>query len=85
MNTSSFNYSNSETKQMGGKKIVRTVSIKNGKGYKSLTKYKGNKKVGSIKKHINKDHIQLIKGRKFIPGLFSDLIVREKTRKNRKK
>ena len=84
MNTSSFNYSNSETKQMGGKKIVRTVSIKNGKGYKSLTKYKGNKKVGSIKKHINKGHIQLIKGRKFIPGLFSDLRIREKTRKNRK-
>ena len=84
MNTSHFNYSNSETKQMGGTKVVRTVKIRNGKGYKSLVKYKGNKKISSIKKHIHKDHIHLIKSRKFIPGLFSDLIVREKTRKNKK-
>lgn len=33
-----FNYANTEIKQMGGMKIVRKVSIKRGKGYKSITK-----------------------------------------------
>jgi len=84
MSTTNFNYSNSETKQMGGTKVVRNVNIRNGKGYKSVTKYRGNKKIGTIKKHINKDHIELIKGRKFIPGLFSDLLIREKNRKTKK-
>ena len=43
MSTTNFNYSNSETKQMGGTKVVRNVNIRNGKGYKSVTKYRGNK------------------------------------------
>lgn len=45
MKTDGFNYENTETKtQFGGKKIVRKVSIKNGKGYKSVTKYHKGKK-----------------------------------------
>ena len=68
-----FNYENTESKTMlGGKKIIRKVSIKNGKGYKSVTKYMNGKKISSIKKHIHKDHIHLIRSGKFIPGLFSD-------------
>ena len=67
------NYSNVEIKNLqNGGKIVRKVSIKNGKGYKSVIKYHKGKKVGSVKKHIHKDHINLIKMGKFIPGLFSD-------------
>ena len=39
-NVNDFNYKNTEVKTMtGGSKIVRKVSIKNGKGYKSVTKY----------------------------------------------
>jgi len=33
-----FNYDNTEIKQIGGIKIVRKVSIKKGKGHKSITK-----------------------------------------------
>lgn len=72
METKSFNYENTETKQIGGVKIVRKVSVKRGKGYKSITKYKRGKKISSVKKHIHDEHIKMIKGGKFISGLFND-------------
>ena len=40
-----LNYENTEIKLQNGGKIVRKVSIKNGKGYKSITKYRRGKKV----------------------------------------
>ena len=84
MNTD-FNYKNTEVKTMtGGAKIVRKVSIKNGKGYKSVTKYNKGKKTATIKKRIHKDHVNFIKIGKFIPGLFLDLHVSvRKTRKRK--
>jgi hypothetical protein len=86
VNTESFNYENTEIKtQTGGKKIVRKVSIKNGKGYKSITKYHKGKKIGTMKKAIHKADIEMIKIGKFIPGLFLDCNCKErKTRKSRK-
>ena len=60
------------TFQHGCKKIIHKVSIKNGKGYKSVTKYNGKKKISFVKKPIHESHIKLIRSRKFIPGLFSD-------------
>jgi hypothetical protein len=76
-------YTNQEVKYLqGGGKIVRKVSIKNGKGYKSVTKYHKGKKIGTAKKPIRKDHIVLIQMGKFIPGLFSDCS--NKTRRNKK-
>ena len=69
--------------QHGGK-IVRKVTIKNGKGYKSVTKYHKGKKISTAKKPIHKDHINLIQMGKFIPGLFSDCACKKKTRRNRK-
>jgi hypothetical protein len=68
----SFNYENKETKVMKGGKIIRKVSIKKGKGFKSITKYRKGKKISTVKRPIHKSHIQLIKLRKFIPGLFFD-------------
>jgi hypothetical protein len=66
-------YENFETHKIkGGGKVVRKVSIKNGKGYKSVTKYHRGRKIGTIKKPIHKNHIQLILVRRFVPGLFSD-------------
>lgn len=66
-------YENTEViSSMTGGKIVRHVKIKNGKGYKSVTKYRGNKKIGTKKKRICKKHIDMIKKGIFIPGLFSD-------------
>ena len=87
MNTNQFNYQNTEVKAMtGGSKIVRKVSIKNGKGYKSVTKYHKGRKIYTNKKPIHNDHVGLIKVGKFIPGLFLECSHREnhKTRKNRK-
>jgi hypothetical protein len=77
-----FNYHNTEVKtQSGGKKMVRKVTIKQGKGYKSVTKYNKGRKLSSIKKPLPKHHIESIKQGKFIPGLF-DECHRNKTRKN---
>jgi len=84
MDYSNFNYHSSETKQIGGTKIVRKVSIRNGKGLKSVTKYRNGKKIGNSKKSIKKGHIRLIKSGKFIPGLFLECKCREKTLKNNK-
>lgn len=67
-----FNYDNTESVLQKGGKMVRKVSIKNGKGYKSITKYRRGKKLYTIKKPIHKEHIKLIKKGKFIPGLFRD-------------
>jgi hypothetical protein len=81
------NYENTEVKtQLGGTKIVRKVSIKNGKGYKSVTKYHKGRKITTSKKPIHKSHVNLIHMRKFIPGLFSDCTncKKGKTKKNRK-
>ena len=86
MASNNFNYENTETKtQFGGKKMVRRVSIKNGRGYKSVTKYHRGKKTSSIKKPLHKDHIFTISNGIFVPGLFMDCQSREKkgTRKNR--
>jgi hypothetical protein len=68
----SFIYKNQEIKSVNGEKIVRKVYIKNGKGFKSVTRFKKGKKIASAKKPIHMDHLNLIKGGKFIPGLFSD-------------
>jgi hypothetical protein len=81
-----FNYENTEIQKQTGGKLVRKVSIRKGKGYKSVTRYRNGRKVSTVKKPIHVDHINLIKQRKFIPGLFLDCKCREKTktRKNRK-
>ena len=78
-------YYNSETcMQSGGKKIIRQVSIKNNKGYKSVTKYHKGKRVGTAKKRLTNDEISSIKMRKFIPRLFEDCKCNRlsKTKKN---
>lgn len=80
------NYTNTEVKYIsGGGKIVRKVTIKNGKGHKSVTKYHKGKKVGTAKKPIHKPHVDMILVGTFIPGLFSDCHCNnKKTRKSRK-
>ena len=84
-----FNYHNTEVKtQSGGTKIVRKVTIKRGRGYKSITKYNKGKKTYSIRKPIHKHHIESIKRGKFINGLFDECYMERskkpvKTRKKR--
>jgi hypothetical protein len=67
-----FNYENKETVIQRGGKVIRAVSIKKGRGYKSITKYHKGKKLYTVKKPIHKNDIELIKKGKFIPGLFKD-------------
>ena len=66
----SDNYSCTQKTQSGGKKMLRKVTIKNGKGYKSVTYYKKGKRSSTIKKPLNSIEIATIKVGKFIPGLF---------------
>ena len=81
---SCFCYHGTEILQKNGIKTIRKVSVKNGKGYKSVTQYRNGKRIGTIKKRIHGGHMNLIKERKFIPGLFEDCCINHK-RKTRKK
>jgi hypothetical protein len=68
MEKHNFIYENTETKShVGGKKTVRTVSIKNGKGHKSITKYHNGKKIYTVKKPIITHHIESIRVGKIVP------------------
>ena len=86
-----YKYENVEqVKTQGGGKIVRKVSIKNGKGYKSISRYHKRKHAGTIKKNLKTAEIQMIKLGKFIPGLFNDCKscskrMNNKTRKQKRK
>jgi hypothetical protein len=84
--TTKSNYKSHEERHLpSGSKIVRKVTIKNGKGHKSVTKYHKGKKVGSAKKPIHKSHVDMILVGKFVPGLFSDCgCNNKKTRRSRK-
>ena len=72
MKNKSINYKNTEIVLQKGGKVVRNVTIKKGRGYKSITKYRNGKKIFSVKKPIHKRDIELIGKGKFIPGLFKD-------------
>ena len=74
-----FSYSNIQSKQVGGKRITHKVSIKNNKGFKSVSHFRKGKHVRTIKKPISKQHIQLIKSKNFIKGLFKDCKTCKKT------
>ena len=79
-----FSYVNTETKMYGEihgrmyggkndvKRIIRKVSIKNGKGYKSVTVKRAGKKAKTVKRRICKEEITQIRNGVFIPGLFHD-------------
>jgi len=83
-----FHFTSTQKHQHGGKKTVRHVSIKNGKGHKKVSHYRGNKLVRTIKKSLKKTDMEMIRLGKFIPGLFRDCQVSRKkgtTRRRRKK
>jgi hypothetical protein len=79
---SAFNYSNTQKHQTGGKKVIRKVLIKNGKGHKSVKHYKSGKLVSNVKHGLKPTEIECIKMGKFIPGLFKDCSC-NKTKKHR--
>lgn len=83
-----FHFTSTQKHQHGGKKTVRHVTIKNGKGHKKVSHYRGNKLIRTIKKSLKKPEMEMIRLGKFIPGLFRDCQVSRKkgtTRYRRKK
>ena len=66
-----FHYHNTEKRIHGKQHFIRRVSIKNGKGYKSITMKKGGKR-RSVKRLLHPTEIEQIKNRQFIHGLFSN-------------
>ena len=67
-----FSYKNTQSCIFGGKKTVRNVTIKNGKGYKRVSEYYRGRHKRTAKKPLKDEEIQLIQLGKFIPGLFKD-------------
>jgi hypothetical protein len=83
-----FHFTSTQKHQHGGKKTVRHVTIRNGKGHKKVSHYRGNKLIRTIKKSLKKPEMEMIRLGKFIPGLFRDCQVSRKkstTRRMRKK
>lgn len=79
--TPSFSYSNTETKRYGGKRVVRKVSINNGKGYKSISiKHRG-KPNRTVRRRICSSDIHKIRKGVFVRGLFRDCRHTRKTSK----
>lgn len=73
---STFRYNNMEIHHSGGKKIVRSVKIHNGKGTKTVKMYshknKKHKHMRTAKRQLTDDEIHKIRNRIFIIGLFND-------------
>ena len=76
-----FHYNNTEIHHTGGKRVVRTVKIRNGKGHKSVKIYSHKRCMGTAKRQLTEEEIHKIHNRKFITGLFNDCkICRAKTK-----
>ena len=56
-----FSYKCIETKMKGGAKIIRKVTIKGKKGYKSVTTKKKNKKAKTVRKSLNPKQVEMVK------------------------
>jgi hypothetical protein len=87
MESEKFAYESIDITRKGNKKTIRKVYIKNGKGYKSVSKFIRGKHIGTSKKKIDDNHVPLIKGGSFISGFFEDCKCSQtnnKTKKNKK-
>ena len=70
-----YQYSNVEMKMLpNGRKTIRKVYVKNGKGYKTVTTYRRGRKLSSVRRRIHVDHLEKIRRCEFVPGLFTDCI-----------
>jgi hypothetical protein len=72
-------YENNETKILKDRtKIMRNVYIKGKKGHKSVSQFKHNKHLYTVKKCLKNKEILLIKNGVFIPGLFKNCVCKTK-------
>lgn len=84
MESENFAYESTDITRKGNKKTIRKVHIKNGKGYKSVSKFIRGKHIGTSKKKIDENHLPLIKGGSFISGFFEDCKCSSPTNKTNK-
>ena len=70
-----MHYHNEEVRKMKGGKMVRKVTIKKGRGVKSVSHFRKGKHVRTVRKPIAKHHVRKILNGKFIPGLFNDVLI----------
>ena len=84
MESEKFAYESIDITRKGNKKTIRKVHIKNGKGYKSVSKFIRGKHIGTSKKKIDDNHVPLIKGGSFISGFFADCNCTQTNNKTKK-
>ena len=81
---SGFSYESTQTHMTGGKIQVRNVTIKNGKGYKSVSKYCKGKCNTTVKRRLLLKEIQMIQRNQYIPALFKDCRPKNRTSRSRR-
>ncbi len=67
-----FSYKSTQVAITGGKKMVRNVTIKNGKGHKSIKRYCKGKCKSTMKRRLLLKEIEMIQRNEYIPGLFKN-------------
>lgn len=82
---SGFSYESTQTHITGGKTQVRNVTIKNGKGYKSVSKYCKGKCNTTVKRRLLLKEIQMIQRNQYIPALFKDCRPKNRTSRSRRR
>ncbi len=80
-----FSYQSTQIAMKGGKKLVRNVTIKNGKGYKSVERYCKGKCNSTMKRRLILKEIQMIQRNQYIPGLFKNCFAKHRTSRNRRR
>ena len=82
---SDFSYESVQTHMAGGKIQVRNVTIKNGKGYKSVSRYCKGKCNTTVKRRLLLKEIQMIQRNQYIPALFKDCRPKNRTSRSRRR
>lgn len=82
---SDFSYESVQTHMAGGKIQVRNVTIKNGKGYKSVSRYCKGKCNSTVKRRLLLKDIEMIQRHQYIPALFKDCRPKNRTSRTRRR
>ena len=82
---SDFSYQSTQVAMTGGKKLVRNVTIKNGKGYKSVERYCKGKCNSTMKRRLLLKEIKMIQRNQYIPGLFKNCYPKPRTSHTRRR
>ena len=85
MKSQDFSYESVQTHMSGGKMHIRNVTIKNGKGYKSVSKYCNGKCNSTAKRRLLLNEIKMIQRHQYIPALFKNCKPKNRTSRTRRR